>query len=202
MNAIVFAFAQVIRGVRVAVFAAGAVVGVVALLDWLVRTRRVSPFSGVARFFRRSVDPLMVPVERTVIRAGGQPASAPWWSLVVMVVGGLLLIYLLEFIQGLLTQLAAGVSAPRMLPVLFVSWAFALLKLALLVRVIVSWLPISRYSKWVRWSFTLTEWFLAPLRRVIPPLGMVDITPFVAYLALAWVLEPLLVSNLQRAIGA
>ena len=31
--------------------AAAVVLGVVCLLDWLVRTRRISPFSGIARFF-------------------------------------------------------------------------------------------------------------------------------------------------------
>jgi hypothetical protein len=30
---------------------------------------------------------------------------------------------------------------------------------------------------------------------------MIDITPFIAYLALAWILEPLLVGALRRAIG-
>lgn len=197
MNAFLLAFGQVVQDVRVVVFGLAAMMGLIALVDWLVRTRRISPFNGIARFFRRSVDPLMVPVERTVLRAGGQPAAAPWWTLVVVVVGGLLLIYTLDFIGGLLAQLAAGVSAPHMLPALFLSWAFKLLEFALLVRVIVSWLPISRFSRWVRWSFTLTEWFLAPLRRIIPPLGMIDITPFVAYLALAWVLEPLLVGSLR-----
>jgi YggT family protein len=201
MNALLVDYGLLVHGVRVAVFAAAVVVGIVALVDWLVRTRRISPFSGIARFFRRSIDPLMVPVERTVIRAGGQPAAAPWWTLVTIVVGGLLLIFLLEFVGGLLAQLSAGVAAPRILPVLLLSWVFKLLEFALLVRVIVSWLPISRYSRWVRWSFTLTEWLLAPLRRIIPPLGMIDITPFVAYLALAWVLEPILVSTLQRAVG-
>jgi YggT family protein len=202
MNALLVDYALLVHGLRVAVFVAAVVVGVVALVDWLVRTRRISPFSGIARFFRRSVDPLMVPVERTVIRAGGQPAAAPWWTLVTVVVGGVLLIFLMEFVGGLLRQLVAGVDAPRLLPVLLLSWAFKLLEFALLVRVIVSWLPISRYSRWVRWSFTLTEWFLAPLRRIIPPLGMMDITPLVAYLALAWVLEPILLGTLQRAVGA
>lgn len=202
MNALLVDYGLLVHGVRVAVFAVAVLVGIVALVDWLARTRRISPFSGIARFFRRTVDPLMVPVERTVIRAGGQPAAAPWWTLVTVVVGGLLLIFLLEFVGGLLVQLSAGVATPRVLPVLFLSWAFKLLEFALLVRVIVSWLPISRFSRWVRWSFTLTEWLLAPLRRIIPPLGMIDITPFVAYLALAWVLEPLLVSTIQRAVGA
>jgi YggT family protein len=201
MTRVLVAYGVGLGVVRIVLFYLAILLAVIALVDWLVRTRRVSPFSGVARFFRRTVDPLMVPVERTVIRAGGQPQSAPWWTLVVVVVGGLLLIYLLDFLRGLLIELAAGLSAPQSLPVLFLSWAFKLLEFALLVRVIVSWLPISRYSRWVRWSFTLTEWFLAPLRRVIPPLGMMDITPLVAYLGLAWVLEPILVGTLRRALG-
>jgi YggT family protein len=30
----------------------------------------------------------------------------------------------------------------------------------------------------------LTEWLLAPLRRIVPPLGMIDITPLIAYFLL------------------
>ena len=202
MNAFLLAFAQLVRGVRVAVFVAAVVVGVVALVDWLVRTRRISPFSGVARFFRRTVDPAMVPVERMVIRAGGQPASAPWWSLVAVVLGGLALILILQFVGGLLVQLLVAIQRPAMLPVLLVSWALKLVELALIVRVIASWLPmISPYSIWVRWSHPLTNWILNPLRRIVPPLGMVDITPLVAYVLLAWVLEPLLVRAVQGMAG-
>ena len=202
MNGLATDVYLVLHGLRLVLFAVAVTVAVIALFDWLVRTRRISPFSGIARFFRRTVDPLMVPVERTVVRAGGQPAAAPWWTLVAVVIGGLVLVYLLEFVGDLLLQLAAGVSTPQLLPMLVIRWAFKLLEFALIVRVVVSWLPISRYSRWVRWSFTLTEWLLAPLRRIIPPLGMIDITPFVAYLALAYVLEPILLRALARAVGA
>jgi YggT family protein len=58
------------------------------------------------------------------------------------------------------------------------------LQLALIVRVISSWVRVSPYSKWVRWSYGLTEWMLAPLRRIIPLLGGIDVTPIVAYLLL------------------
>lgn len=199
MNAFLLAFAQLIQGVRVAVFVVAVVVAVVALVDWLVRTRRISPFNGIARFFRRSVDPVMVPVERVVIRAGGQPASAPWWSLVAVVLGGLALILILQFVGGLLAQLLFAIQQPSALPVLLVSWAFKLLELALIIRVLASWLPISPYSIWIRWTYPLTNWILTPLRRVIPALGMIDITPIVAYLVLAWLLEPLIVGLVRRA---
>jgi YggT family protein len=186
---------------RRVVFALAVIVAIIALVDWAVRTRRISPFSGIARFCRRVVDPLLVPVERTVIRVGGSPVSAPWWMLVAVVVGGLVLLYLLQFVGGLVLQLSYGFAQPATLPVIFISWIFKLLELALIVRVLASWLPISPYSRWIRWSFTLTDWMIQPLRRIIPTLGMIDITPLVAYLILAWVLEPVVMNGLRSAIG-
>ena len=43
---------------------------------------------------------------------------------------------------------------------------------------------MSPYSPWVRWAFTLSEPILRPLRQVVPTLGMVDVTPIIAYLLL------------------
>ena len=180
----ILAYATFVSVMKNVVLALAVVAGVVCLADWAVRTRRLSPFGGVARFFRARVDPLMLPVERTIVRAGGRPATAPWWTLVAVVVGGILLISLLGLIGGLLSQVMFVRQDPARIPNLLLSWAFAVLKIALVVRVISSWLPISAYSKWLRWSYVLTEWMLAPLRRVIPRIGMVDITPIVAWLLL------------------
>jgi YggT family protein len=201
MNGLLAVYGSVVGVLRVALFYAAALAGTVALVDWAVRTRRISPFSGVARFFRRTVDPVMLPIERTVVRSGGKPSSAPWWTLVAVVVGGLVLLFLLDFVGGLLRQLSVVATQPRALPVIVTSWAFKILELALLVRVISTWLPISPYSRWIRWSYTLTEWLLGPIRRVIPPLGMVDITPVVAYLLLAWVLEPIVLRAVRSLAG-
>lgn len=176
------AFLQVVRQV---LFWIALLVALFALLDWLVRTRRVKPFGGIARFCRRYLDPLMLPVERRIVRSGGQPASAPWWSLVVVVVGGLLLIALLEFLGRFFLQVAWGLSSPGRFGMLLVSWVFAVLRIALIVRVISTWFQVSPYSRWIRWSYVLTEWMLAPLRRIIPTFGPVDVTPIVAFLLLA-----------------
>lgn len=201
MGRVLYAYGVGIGILRTVLFFVAVLFGVIAAIDWAVRTRRVSPFSAVARFVRRTVDPLMVPVERMLVRAGGKPTAAPWWSLVAVVVGGVVLISLLDFIGGLLQQLAFGVSNTRTLPLLFLSWAFKLVELALIVRVLSSWLPISPYSRWVRWTYPLTNWLLVPLRKVIPLLGMIDITPIVAYLLLAWILEPAVLGILRSALG-
>jgi YggT family protein len=182
---------------RRAFFALAVVLAVVCLVDWLVRTRRVSPFSGVARFVRSNVDPLFVPVERQVIRAGGSPASAPWWTLVAVVVFAIVVLNLLEFLVGQLGQLGGAVaSGPVGIIRLLIGWIFAILRIALIVRVISSWFRISPYSPWIRWTFTLTEPILRPLRGIVPMLGMIDITPIVAYLLLA-LLESVILSLIR-----
>jgi YggT family protein len=167
-------------------------VAAICLVDWALRTRRISPFNRVARFFRARIDPMMAPVERVVLRSGGLPTHAPLWSLAAVIVGGILLIALLQLVEGVLIQLARGITEPGQLPWILLSWVFSLLKVALLVRVLTSWFPISPYSKWVRWSYVLTEWMIAPLRKIVPRIGMIDITPIVAWLLLT-LLEGLII---------
>lgn len=167
---------------RVALFVLAVLLAIVALLDWMVRTRRINAFNPIARFLRRTVDPLLRPIERRVVAHGGMPTAAPWWALGVVVVGGIILLTLIDFLG---TQIAGATRAagagPRAIATVLISWTFGLLKIALIVRVVSSWIRISPYSKWVYWSFWLTEPLLGPLRRWIPTIGMIDITPIVAY---------------------
>ena len=176
---------QVLKTVFLALAVA---LAVICLMDWAVRTRKISPFNAVARFFRSTIDPFLAPIERKVVGAGGAPASAPLWALVAVVIGGIIIITVLDFVRAEVvratyysTQGSGGLFR------LLVSWTFGILKIALLVRVVSSWLPISPYSKWISWSFRLTEPILAPLRRIVPTLGAFDITPILAYFLLGLV---------------
>jgi YggT family protein len=101
------------------------------------------------------------------------------------VVCAALAIALVDAVIGLVldARFALGRGAPGVL-LLLVHWTFAFLKIALLVRVVVSWVPRLAYSRWLSWSFGATDWMLRPLRRVVPSLGVIDITPLVAYFAL------------------
>lgn len=184
MSSLLPAFDVFLHVLRQAVLVIAIVVAVLALVDWLTRTRRIGPFTPIARFSRRWLSPLFTPMERTVLRAGGRPSSAPWWTVVAVAVGGLALIALTQFVRGIVLELAVGISRPAMLPAILIDWAFEILKLALLVRVLSSWFAGLRYSRWVAWTYPLTEWMLAPLRRIIPTIGMIDITPIVAWFAL------------------
>ena len=61
---------------------------------------------------------------------------------------------------------------------------FQLLSLAIFFRAILTWLPISPDNIIVVIFYQLTEPVLAPLRAVIPRVGMLDISPMVAIIIL------------------
>jgi YggT family protein len=182
---VITAFDALLGVLRVAFFALAVLLALVTLIDWMVRSRRLNPFSPVARFFRQNIDPVFAPVERRVIQAGGLPSSAPWWALGAAVLGGIIVLSALGFIRSMMVRatFAAERGASGILG-LVIFWLFELLSIALIVRVISSWIRVSPYSKWVRWSFVLTEPILRPLRAVIPPFGMIDVTPIVAFFLL------------------
>lgn len=197
MTSALAAIDSVLAILRVAFLAIAIILTIAAFVDWMVRTRRLNPFGKVARFFRQRVDPLFAPVERRVVRAGGLPTAAPWWTLAAVVLAGIIVISLLGFLRAQVVVIASAASLGSTgFIALLISWAFGILRLALIVRVVSSWIRVSPYSKWIRWSFVLTEPMLRPLRSIIPTIGMIDITPIVAFLALG-LLEGLLLSGFR-----
>jgi len=177
-------YSQIVGIVRLALLYGGLFLVVIAAIDWAVRTRRINPFSKVARFFRGSIDPLLAPIERVIVRAGGVPSSAAWWGFLAFIILAILLITLLQFVGDILFQMVAMGQHPELAWRIVLSWVISLLTLALLVRVLSSWLPVSPYSRWIRWSYVTTDWMIRPLQTFIPRLGMFDITPIVAWFLL------------------
>ena len=191
------AFDTTIAAFRLVLLGSAALLAAVCTLDWMVRTRRLSPFSAVARFMRNSVDPLLKPIERRVVRSGGLPSSAPWWALAAVVVAGIVLLSLLQFLRSQAAFLYDSLtSGPTGIVRLLITWVFAVAQIALIVRVLHSWFPVRPGAWWWRWAYAITEPMLKPLRKIIPPFGMIDITPIIAWFALV-----LLQGVLIRAIN-
>ena len=71
----------------------------------------------------------------------------------------------------------------------FVSLLFWALELAILIRVLLSWFRPNPYNPFVQAIYQITEPIMGPLRRIIPPLGMIDITPMVALIILQIIQE-------------
>jgi YggT family protein len=157
----------------------------VATVDWLVRTQRINPFGRIARLFRTAVEPLMLPIEKRVVRAGGLPSHAPWWGVVVFVVAGVIVLAGLGFLRDQLGVAIGSLnSGPRGVYRLLVTWGIAVLQLAIVVRVVGSWIHFRPGAWYSRWSFRLSEPILRPIRNALPLFGTVDLSPIVGWFAL------------------
>ena len=71
----------------------------------------------------------------------------------------------------------------------FVNILASILFWAILIRAILSWFPIKQDNQLFVILNQITEPVLAPLRRVIPSLGFIDITPLVALILLQFVMQ-------------
>ncbi len=55
----------------------------------------------------------------------------------------------------------------------------------LLARIVLSWIPnVDRSNQIVQLLYQLTEPVLEPVRRTIPPLGMIDLSPIIVFIGL------------------
>lgn len=55
---------------------------------------------------------------------------------------------------------------------------------ALIIYILMSWFPNAKETAIGRFLAKICEPYLEPFRRIIPPLGMIDISPIVAFLVL------------------
>lgn len=165
----------------------GGVAGSLLVLGthWAVRAGHLATFGPLPRAVRRLSDPLLRPIERRLVRWGRNPQDAPLWLLGIALFGGILVLSVLSWLLGWITQvsrLAAGGPADWLRFV--IAGATQLIMLALIVRVIASWFGLGRYTGWLRPAYWLTDWLLDPIRRRLPPTGGFDLSPIVAYFAL------------------
>ncbi len=66
----------------------------------------------------------------------------------------------------------------------FIAILCQVLAFVIFIRAILTWFPVSRHNPIVAFLDYITEPILAPLRRIIPRLGLIDITPMVAIIIL------------------
>lgn len=179
---------------RVLVFAAFVVAVATLVGSWALRTYRLNQFGKTAQLIRRTSDPILRPVERWLVRRGGNPSNAEWWVLGGTVVGGIVVLTLAEWLIGQLAFVSRfGRGGPLAVIKLAFFYAGQVVTIALIVRVVGSWLGATRYTPLMRIVYKLTDWIVEPLRKIVPPIGPIDITPIVA-----WVLIQLVVSVVAR----
>lgn|SRR6516162_271763 len=180
------------------------IVAVIALV--LLRTvfnyADVNPFTWSALNLRRLTDPLIAPVRRALVRFGIEPKIAPLVLVLLVVLLGWFTIQLASSILNTLAGVWYAVTSGRPGGLVAVAGyvlygLLALYTLLIFVRVIVSWGMVSYRSPFMRLLVNVTEPLLAPLRRIIPPVAMFDISPIVA-LVVVWLFQAAVAGTLLR----
>jgi len=55
----------------------------------------------------------------------------------------------------------------------------------LIARIVLSWIPnVDRSNQIVQFLYQITDPVLEPVRQILPPLGMIDLSPIVVFIAL------------------
>lgn len=73
----------------------------------------------------------------------------------------------------------------------FLAILLQVLLVAILIRVVLTWFPVDPSNPIIRIIFEVTEPVLAPFRRVIPRIGMFDLSPIAAMLVIQVILSNL-----------
>ena len=162
------------------------VLGVVALMlvRLLLNFADLNPFSRPVIFVRRLSDPLVNPVRRGLLQFGFGPNITP---LVVILISILLGWFVLQLAQSVLLTFAGvveSVQAGRFIAVVgYLLYGFLTVYLLLItIRIIFSWGSVSSTNRVMRFLVNATDPVLLPMRRLVPPLGVFDISPLVVIL--------------------
>lgn len=163
------------------------IVGVILLIlaRVIVNYADMNPFSRIALTIRQFSDPLVNPVRRILMSYGLDQKIAPFVTILIAILIGWLLLELagsLHFtLGGVVNSLQRGALVPLMGYLLF--GVLAVYSLMIVSRIILGW-GMSYGNRLMRFLVRLTEPVLGPFRRIIPPLGMFDISPIIVLLIL------------------
>ena len=157
----------------------------------------LNPFGWASRTLRRLSDGFVVPVRGALRNVGADPKFAPLVVILVSILLGYFIWQLVTTIASTLDGIISSARAGSMIAVVgFVLYGLISIYILLIfMRIIFSWGMVSYRNRVMRFLVDTTEPFLGPLRRVIPPLGRMDISPLIAFLIL-WLFQAAIAGTL------
>ncbi len=166
---------------------AAAVLGIILLViaRVIVNYADMNPFNRTAMTIRQFSDPLVNPVRGFLLSYRLDPKLAPFVTILIAILVGWFILQLVGSVvftvRGIVTSLQSGSVTSLVGYILF--GALALYSLMIIARVIFSW-GLTYGHPFMRFLIRWTDPVLIPFRRLIPPLGMFDISPIVVLIIL------------------
>jgi YggT family protein len=175
------------------------IVAVVLLLVFrlIVIQADLNPFGWLARTTRRLADPITVPVAKSMARMGINPKYSPLVTILITILLGWFVLQLARSIANSLGGMLFGIQqgAPTLVIGHILYGLLSVYGLLIFMRIVFSWGMVSYRNRVMRFLVDTTEPLLGPLRRIIPPLGMIDISPLVAFF-IVWLFQSAIAGTL------
>lgn len=179
------------------------IVGIILLLvlRMIANQLDLNPFSWSARTIRRLTDPLIAPVRRAITGVGVDQKFAPLVTILLAVLSGWMLLQLVTSLANTLAGVVSSIAAQAFVPAIgYVLYGLlSFYSLLIFIRIIFSWGRISYSNRAMRMLFNATEPLLGPLRRIVPTVGMFDISPIVAFF-IVWLFQAAVAGTLLRGM--
>ncbi|MCE5361930.1 YggT family protein [Pseudomonas anguilliseptica] len=166
----------------------------IVLLRFILQLVRADFYNPLSQFIVRATHPLLKPLRKVIPSIAGLDLA----SLVLAIVVQLVLMALTLMLLGY------GVDNPLQLLVWSIIGVTALfLKVfffALIISVILSWVAQGSHNPTAMLINQICEPLLAPIRRILPSMGGLDLSPIVAFLILN-LIDMLVIRNLAVMTG-
>ena len=148
---------------------------VAMLLRFLLQLVRADFYNPISQFLVKATNPLVLPVRKVIPGYAGLDLAS------------LLLTVLLQLLGIAVILLLNGIGLPSI--VLLVIWSVLgvvgllvnIYFFALLAMIILSWVAAGSNHPAIYLLFQLTEPIMAPLRKVLPPMGGLDFSPILVF---------------------
>ena len=165
----------------------------IVMLRLLLQWARADFYNPLSQFIVKATQPVLAPMRGTLPAVAGVDLACVM-LLVVLQLGELWLI------TGILGQ-RATVGALLVLSVAeLLQLAIYVFLFSILIQVIMSWINPGSYNPVLSVLYSLNEPLLAPARRLVPPIGGLDLSPIVVMVALQ-LAAILLVGPLRQLAG-
>jgi YggT family protein len=162
----------------------------------------LNPFAWSSLTIRRLTDPFIFPVRRALVRFGIDPKYSPLVVILIVILLGWFVLQLVQTlattVAGLFASIQRGAVGSALGFILY--GLISIYILLIFVRIIFSLAMVSYSNRLMRFLVNVTEPLLGPLRRIVPPVGAMDISPIVAFLIL-WLFQQAIVGTLLRGAG-
>ena len=140
------------------------------LLRFIMQWVRADFYNPLAQFVVRATNPLVVPARRIIPSAGGADLA----TLVILVVLEGILTWALLFVGSFTVPTGTFLL---LVPLRLINLTLWFYTVSIFIYVIMSWIASSGYSPIARMLAELNEPLLGPVRRLLPPIGGLDLSP-------------------------